>query len=309
MRHRFALPSRVEPTFAPRQEKSLTMIKDIIVHLDGSADDAVRLAHAERIAAIFGAHIRGLYANILPEITLAMAEYAAVTPVIAASQDEARANGDQIERTLRRRFETIAAPAELRRFDLFADGLWRTVASQARTADLMVTMKPYRADAPDCWPQVIEAALFASGRGVYVVPDEAIPVAQGTVEHMTKTVLVAWNDTREAARALSEAMPFLEKAQDVVVAIVDRDGPAEARNAEPGADIARHLDRHGVKVELRHVANWDNTADALLNEIRRLDVGLVVLGAYGHSRFREWITGGVTRRFLTDCPSPMLMAH
>lgn len=285
------------------------MIKDIIVHLDGSADDAARLFHAERVAAIFGAHIRGLYANILPEITLALAEYGAVAPVIAASQDEARANGDEIERMLRRRFDLIAAPAELRRFDLFANALWKTVASQARTADLLVALKPYRTDAPDCWPEVIEAALFASGRGVYVVPDEATPVAHRTADNEIKTVLVAWSDTREAARALSQAMPFLEKAREVVVAIVDRDGPAEAKSAEPGADIARHLDRHGVKVELRHVPDWDDTADALLNEVKRLDVDLVVLGAYGHSRFREWITGGVTRRFLADCPAPMLMAH
>jgi nucleotide-binding universal stress UspA family protein len=91
--------------------------------------------------------------------------------------------------------------------------------------------------------------------------------------------------------------------------MVDRDGPADAKGAEPGADIARHLDRHGVEVELRHVPDWDRTSDALLNEVRQLNADLVVVGAYGHSRFCEWIIGGVTRRFLTLCPAPMLMAH
>lgn len=185
------------------------MIKDIIVHLDGSADDAVRILHAERIAASFGAHIRGLYANILPEVPLAMAEDATVAPAVAASQDEARTNGDLIEQALTRRFEKLAAPAELRRFDLFADALWKTVASRARTADLFVELKPYRSDQPDCWPEVIEAALFASGRSVYVVPESAAPAG-----HEIKTVLLAWNDTREAARALAGAMPFLERAQE-----------------------------------------------------------------------------------------------
>ena len=89
-------------------------------------------------------------------------------------------------------------------------------------------------------------ALFASGRSVYVGPESAAPAGREI-----KTVLVAWNDAREAARALAEAMPFLERAQEVVVAMVDRDSPADVKGAEPGADIARHLDRHGVKVELR----------------------------------------------------------
>jgi len=148
------------------------------------------------------------------------------------------------------------------------------VASQARTADLFVELKPYRSDQPDCWPEVIEAALFASGRSVYVVPESAAPAGREI-----KTVLLAWNDTREAARALAGAMPFLERAQEVVVAMVDRDGPADAKGAEPGADIARHLDRHGVEVELRHVPYWDRTSDGLLNEVRQLNADLVVVGA------------------------------
>jgi len=138
-------------------QQAFNMINDIIVHLDGSAVDAERILHAERVAASFGPHIWGLYTNILPEVPLAMAEDETVAPAVAASQEEARTNGDLIEQAVTRRFEKLAAPAELRRFDLFADALWKTVASQARTADLFVELKPYRSDQPDCWPEVIEA--------------------------------------------------------------------------------------------------------------------------------------------------------
>ncbi len=167
------------------------MIKDIIVHLDGSADDTDSIAYGEGVAASFGAHLRGLYLNVLPEMHLSMAQFAAASAIITAAQDDARTQGDRIEQTLARRFQTLAVPAEVRRFDLFAHALSETVASLARAADLIVAARPYGRDRPEHWPRLVEAALFASGRGVLILPQ-----ASSTAHRPIETVLVAWNDTR-----------------------------------------------------------------------------------------------------------------
>ncbi|WP_020175789.1 universal stress protein [Methyloferula stellata] len=281
------------------------MIKDIVVHLDGSSDDTIRIAHADRLAALFGAHLRGVYTHLLPEISMAMADFGEASAALSISQDEALSGGDQIEEALIRRFERLATPqAEVRRLDIVPDDLRAGFASEARTTDLVVGLRPYRPDGIERWPAVIEAALLGAGRGVFIVPDEVV-----RVNSSFDTIFIGWSNTRESARAVTEAMPFLEKARQVIVGMVDRKGPPEAEHEAPGADIARYLDRHSVKVELRHIQDWDSVADALLNETVRIGPDLVVLGAYGHSRLHEWIFGGVTRDFLTRCAVPILMAH
>ena len=77
----------------------------------------------------------------------------------------------------------------------------------------------------------------------------------------------------------------------------------------PGADIARHLDRHGINVELRQISGWSNPAEALLNEAEKSGAQMIVMGGYGHSRFREWVLGGVTRDILKVATVPVLLAH
>ncbi len=283
------------------------MIKDIVVHLDGSSDDTLRIAHADRLAVLFGAHLRGVYTHLLPEISMAMANFGEASAALSISQDEALSGGDQIEEALIQRFERLATPQAqtgVRRLDIVPDDLRVSFANEARTTDLVVGLRPYRPDRIERWPAVIEAALLGAGRGVYIAPDEMV-----RANSSFDTIFIGWGNTRESARAVTEAMPFLEKARQVIVGMVGRKGPPEAEHEAPGADIVRYLDRHGVKVELRHIQDWDSVADALLNETLRIGPDLVVLGAYGHSRLREWIFGGVTRDFLTRCTVPMLMAH
>lgn len=280
------------------------MIKDICVHLTGDAADGAKLAHAGRIAGLFGSHVTGLFLNILPELRLSRIEEADVAALLARETAAVRAEGDVTERALAARLLDLGTLAELRRHDVTA-GLVRTVvATEARTSDLLIASRPYRADGTSRWPTLVEGAIFSSGRGVLLVPDGADP-KEGGID----TALVAWQDTREAARAVAEAMPLLRSARSVVVAMAEGDGAAEAMHREPGADVARHLDRHGVKVELRHIAGWTDSAAALLHEIGQSGAELAVLGAYGHSRLRQWILGGVTREFLTRCAVPMLVAH
>jgi nucleotide-binding universal stress UspA family protein len=118
--------------------------------------------------------------------------------------------------------------------------------------------------------------------------------------------MVAWQDTREAARALREALPFVEQATRTVLVLVDPD----TEDAEPEADVVRHLARHTARVEAVRVAAGERTtAEALLDEARRVSADLVVMGGYGHSRIAEWVMGGVTVDMLFASPYPLLMAH
>ena len=120
-------------------------------------------------------------------------------------------------------------------------------------------------------------------------------------------MLVAWQDKREPARALREALPLIGQASRTVAVLVD---PETSGAAEPEADVLRHLSRHGAAAEAVSIAAGErSTAEALLDEARRLSADLIVMGGYGHSRLAEWIMGGVTVDMLTFSPHPILMAH
>ena len=134
------------------------------------------------------------------------------------------------------------------------------------------------------------ALTLAAGRPVLVVASN--------VEHvLAATVLVAWKDTREARRAVADALPFLTKANEVVVAIVDNDPDTFIR--ESVADVAAFLGHHGVKAREEVVAG-DSDGGRLITFARSIQADLIVSGAYGHSRLREWVFGGVTRTLLDE---------
>lgn len=277
------------------------MIKDLLVYLDGSKEDEVRLAYAEEIATGHDAFLTGLYVNILPEMMIAGDPGMTAGQVIVEMQNTTIEAGHKVEKALKQRFSTLGVNNELRRLDLFASQAGHAVAAEARRADLFVGTRPY--DHHMANPEVLEAVLFNSGRGCLFVPPVSGP------QKDFDTVLVAWRNTREAARALSEATPILRAAKKVIIAIIGEDGSPEQEGEMPGADISRHLDRHGINVELRQITGWSNPAEAILNEVEKSNAKMIVMGGYGHSRFREWVLGGVTRDILKAAEVPVLMAH
>lgn len=276
------------------------MIKDLLVYLNGEAEDEVRLAHAEQIAEAHNAYLTGLYCNLIPEMLLTGDPGIAAAQVSVDLQNEAIAAGGPVEEKLRARLDRLGVNHELRRLDLYAGQAGEAVAAEARCADLFVTTRPYGASASQ--PVLMETVLFASGRGCLLVPPGGKPV-------VADTVLVAWRNTREAARALSEALPLMRAARNVIVASVVEDEGPDDDSGMPGADVARHLDRHGVNVDLRQISGWSDPAEALLDAAAQSGAGMIVMGGYGHSRFREWVLGGVTRRILSTAEVPVLLAH
>lgn len=279
------------------------MIKDIMVHLDGSPEDEIRLEHGQAIASAGRAHLIGIYTNLLPDLTVAMPMDGggAAMQVLTELEERARNEGDAIAQRLTERLASLQVPSELRRFDETFAAMNMLVTDQARCSDLFIATRPYNpidTDAP-IWTDLVEAVLFGSGRAVLLVPPGRH--RQGPIE----TVLVAWNGTREAARALRESMSFIEQATRTVVLVVDPEA-----GAEPWKDVVSHLARHGISAEMAK-ANTEGlrVADVILQEAYSVSADLIVMGGYGHTRVREFIFGGATADMLTASERPILMAH
>lgn len=179
----------------------------------------------------------------------------------------------------------------------------RHVASRARFSDLVVLPQPYGNGKSVELEPVLEGALFDGQVPVLVVPDNVEPKAQ------PKRVVVGWNEGNEALRALRCAMPLLTGAENVHVVVIDppKHGP---NRSDPGGMVSEFLARHGVKTEVDVLAKTlPRVSDVLLRHVADLDADMVVMGAYGHSRFREAILGGATRNMLEQATVPVFMAH
>jgi nucleotide-binding universal stress UspA family protein len=175
------------------------------------------------------------------------------------------------------------------------------LALHGRYADLLVLGQD---DPESDNAGLLETVLFDSGRPVL-----AIPFA-GNFNSIGKRVLVGWNASREASRALHDALPLIAKADTTTVFLANPKRGLGAHGEEPGADIARHLARHGLMVEVaKAVADDVSDSALLLNHASDMGADLLVMGAYGHSRLREFILGGVTRSLLREMTIPVLLSH
>ena len=276
------------------------MIKDVMVRLDGSAADELRLAAVKGIADVFHSHVIALFLNTLPVV--AAAEWDGIAASQAAEVTRrALEVGDRIEAELLQRLARLQMPVEMRRFDDFSDAISDIAVREARATDTFVALRPN--GAPEEPERLIEGVLFGSGRSVFLVPGRnRTPVR---FDH----ILIAWNGSRESTRALAEAMPYLHQAHKVTVMAVVDDIEAEAA-AKLGEDAVSHLKRHGIEAVLHHAkSRQDDVAATLIANARDRKADLLVIGGYGHSRLREWLLGGVTYELLHHAPVPLLMAH
>lgn len=150
----------------------------------------------------------------------------------------------------------------------------------------------------------VEALLFESGRPVLFVP------FAGEKSVDTNHAVIAWNGSRESARAVFDAMPLLKAAGKVDLLLIDARANSEQDIDTAGSDIAEALERHDVKVTIHNVrSNKMPVADVIVNFVSEQGAGLLVMGAYSHSRLREFIFGGTTRTVLNTMPTLTLMAH
>ena len=281
-------------------------LKDILVHLDETRGEAARLSLAVELARRAEAHLAGLFA-VEPISFSALA--APGGPDFAAAeafqkiQEQHRQARLKVGARLAARFKDEADRAGISSEWRIVEGESATAATlHARYADLAIVGQG-DPENPAAAGGVAQAVLLGSGRPVLVVPFIGA-AAIGT------RVLVAWNATREAARAVNDALPLIAEAERVTVLSINPAGGIEGDGDVPAADIAHHLARHGVKAEAAYTQSEDiGVGDVILSRAADFGADLIVMGGYGHSRTREFVLGGATRTLLQHMTVPVLLSH
>ncbi len=285
------------------------VFRDLLVYQDETAAAANALAYAAAIAAAADGHVAGLMFGLMSPYPATV--YMEATPDIwLAAQQGAAEEADAAEKRLKARLAFSKAGVELRRKDVMASDAGRVLAVHSRYADALVLgwsakggKEDGNRDGTELERDLFRGVLFESGRPVILVP-EAFKAKQPP-----KRILIAWSPEKEATRAAHDALPMLQGAELVTILAVAEGGGIDGE-ADAGADIARHLARHGVNAEVKHVPASGRAVQAVIaDEARYLGADLVVMGGYGHSRLSEWVFGGVTRDMMADLKTPVLMAH
>ncbi len=179
----------------------------------------------------------------------------------------------------------------------------RHVARRARFSDLVILGRPYGEGRDAEAEPIVESAMFEGHAPVLLVPDQAEPISR------PKSILVAWNESVEAMRAIRCALPFLQAADLVRIVLIDppQHGPDRS---DPGGLLSQMLSRHGVRCEIDVLSKtMPRVSDVLIRHAVDSQSEMIVMGAYGHSRFREAILGGATRNMLEQAEVPVFLAH
>jgi nucleotide-binding universal stress UspA family protein len=274
-------------------------MKAVLVHLDLSRHTDRRLKIAVKIAQDFGAHLTGLYAlrPFMPP-TLVAGDIVGVSEIQRQYRRAAEASAGGLEARFQKVIETTDLSYE---WQIEEGAEKEVIALHARYADLTILGQPDPDEEAGLRSEPIagEVALQA-GRPVLVIP------YAGNFENFGRRILVAWNASREAARALADAMPFLTRADEVIVLSIDPPGG----DYIPGADIATYLARHDVKVDVRQTTAHDlEVGDSLLSRNADFGTDMIVMGAFGHARLTEIIFGGATRALLEHMTVPVFLSH
>jgi nucleotide-binding universal stress UspA family protein len=276
------------------------MIKDIVVNLSVAENGGYAADFAVSVASTVGAHLTGIAFVYDPIVPMAATGY--IPPEVIDTQ---------------LRDNEAAAKAAIDRFNAAADRAGITVESDKRPASLasageqfgriarrfdlaIVAQAEPERDAVE--ELIAESTLFESGRPVVIVP-----YIQKTPLKLNR-VMACWDGSRQATRAIADAMPLLERAGQVELVIVANERGKQ--DEIPGVDMGQHLARHGLKVDVNRITEGDiDVADALLSHAADAGVDFIVMGGYGHSRLREFVLGGVTRSVLRSMTVPVLMSH
>lgn len=274
--------------------------KTILAHFDSTERAAVRLRIAAMLADDFDAHLEVIYSIVSPLYS---------EPFVAdggafVAQELLRFQ-EKKDQQAREAFDALAAsigrPVE-----------WRTeagdpatvVAEHGRCADLLVLGQYDQDQANDVTPDFVGRVILGAGRPVLVIP------FAGEFPTVGKRIMIAWNGSRESARAVGSAMPLLKHATDVQITTFNTKPTEAGQGDAPGADVAIYLARHGVKAVVSGTVSKEaEIGTQILSRAEDFNSDLIVMGGYGHSRAFEFVMGGATRTILGAMTVPVLFAH
>lgn len=275
--------------------------KDILAPIISLEEDEAALVAAGELATIFGTravalivavHLASSYADEPHTLSEVLSDIA------AGSRSSAAQRREKVVEWLGR----AAHDFEVR--DVQVEGAvdQGEAEAHARVADLVVMARA--AAHQRARRALIERILFSAQRPLLLTPDR--PIAERKWERF----VIGWNAKAEAMRAVTAALPLLQRAKQVVVATVDARPSAVSNAQAPGQELAQYLSRHGVTAEVRNLDSMGREVEgALLAQTSAIGADALILGAYGHSRAREFLFGGVTRALLAASPVPLLLCH
>lgn len=276
--------------------------KSLATFLTGRSDLTAALPAAIEVARLFDGHLAvcALGVEVMPPTGL----YMGAAPMLLVEQmGRAQETAQALEAAAADRLRGVplrwSNEAALAPFGGVAD----LVGLRARYADLVIQPRPYGPGAAPAQETVIEAALFDAGVPVLVAPPEGLPPGFGA------RAVIGWNRSAEAMAAIRAALPLLERADLVSVAVVDPP-PQSSERSDPGGQLTQWLARHGVRAEVAVLARTlPRASDVLMRHVADLDASILVVGAYGRSRLREALLGGTTRELLHGAKVPVLLAR
>lgn len=276
--------------------------KTILVHVDESDRSNLRVKFAAEIAKAEDAHLIGTAVTGVSRFIYQDGNISASDPNLTIHLNFLRERAEKAVANFNREVETsgVSSHESMVANDEAGGG----IGLQARYSDLVIIGQTNHDEpSPSVLPDFPEYIVMNSGRPVLIIP------YAGDFNTIAKRPLISWDASRESTRAVTDALPLLKKADVVQVAIFNPKSTPDAHGEQPGADIALYLARHGVKVEVSVHKTSTDIGNALLSLAHDLDSDMIVMGGYGHSRFREMIMGGVTKTILECMTVPVFMSH
>jgi len=275
------------------------MIKDILVNLSSANGRDVTSDYAISVARTLDAHLTAVSFAVEPFVAGSMFDGVSAS-VVATLQAECEENAKAVTSRFEKSLQGAGITAESRVIDATSAGVGDVFGRLARRYDMSIIAQPQNDDPVQ--QLIVEGALFGSGRPVLVVPyiqREGLSLNR---------VLLCWDGSRSAARAFADAEPLLERSKKIdVITIASKD---DNRSEISGADIAHHLARHGLNVELKRIVAPDtDVPNTILSHAADSSTDLIVMGGYGHSRLREFVLGGATRGILASMTVPTFLSH
>jgi len=276
------------------------MIKDIIVNLSVTKNDSAVANYAASVAAALQAHLTGVAFIYDPIVPISDGGYIPAE-VIETQRADNEAAAESAIKSFTAATDRAGVSAEPLALNASLAGAADRLARMARCFDLAIVGQG-QSEMSTMEHIIGEAVLFDSGRPMIMVP--YIQMAPFKIDN----VMICWDGSRAAARAVADAIPILSKSSHVEIVSVTNE-PGKQDEIE-GADIGRHLARHGLKVDVHRISGGDiDVGDALLSDAADSSADFMVMGGYGHSRLREFVLGGVTRLIFKSMTVPVLLSH